>query len=165
MKTSKPRDPRYSRVRFVHILLIFLVQLRWFFSISNECRVLKSSNKNNFLQLYYIMTLLQNFANFTKKHLPQVHFLVKIHGYACNLFQRKTPQQVFSLQILRTFTKPLFYRAPQRNCFWVIPETLPLFQMLWNGSCSRIFTATFQQVFGGVFKTLSNIYGGTFWRK
>ena len=111
MKTSKPRDPRYSRVRFVHILLIFLVQLRWFFSISNECRVLKSSNKNNFLQLYYIMTLLQNFANFTKKHLPQVHFLVKIHGYACNLFQRKTPQQVFSLQILRTFTKPLFLQG------------------------------------------------------
>ena len=92
----------------------------------------------------------------------EVHFLVKMHAYACNFFKEELHGKCLHMNIAN-FCRTFFYRAPQGDFIWITAETLTSFRMLWNGHCSCVFTAEFEQEFGGVFNTCQTPTMEIFW--
>ena len=65
-------------------------------------------------ELFCKKCVLENFANFTGKHLCWSLFSIKFHAFRSATLLKETPTQVFSCEICETF-KNIYFEKPLRT--------------------------------------------------
>ena len=71
----------------------------------------RSKDRRSRLEVFYKKGVLRNFAKFTRKHLRQSLFLIKLQAEACNFIKKETLTQVFSCKFCKISKTTFSYRT------------------------------------------------------
>ena len=99
----------------------YLASSKWvFLSKKRVLHYVFNFQKQSFADVIHKIGALENFSNFTGKHLSRSLFLIKLQAWRpATLLKRDSDTGVF-LWNLRNFYNTFFYRTLLCGCFWVL---------------------------------------------
>ena len=86
------------------------------------------------LQMFFKISVLKNFANFTGKHLRWSIFLIKLQALACNVIKKRPQHRCFPVKFEKFLKTPLFTEHLHCDCFF---NVLCLLLMILSCHCSN----------------------------
>ena len=96
----------YSEI-FLTAMLLFT-----FNPVFQKKSVFYALSRSSLLEVFCKKSVFKKFAKFTKKHLCQSLFLIKLQPQACNFIKKETLAQVFSCGFCEISKITFSYRTP-----------------------------------------------------